>query len=41
MISHPFRLRLKLVVSMNLPADLTAAEADRLARFIQALPLVA
>jgi hypothetical protein len=41
MISHPFRLRPKLVVSMTLPSDLTGAEADRLAKFIQALPLVA
>jgi hypothetical protein len=38
MFSHPFRLRPTLVVSVQLPNDLTAHEADRLARFIQTLP---
>jgi hypothetical protein len=41
MFSHPFRLRPGLIISINLPNDLTIAEADRLARFIQALPLSA
>lgn len=38
LFSHPFRLRPDLIVSMNLPNDLTVQEADRLARFVQALP---
>jgi hypothetical protein len=38
MFSHPFRLRPKLIVALNLPEDLTAQEADRLAQFITALP---
>ena len=38
MFSHPFRLRPALVISVQLPNNLTAYEADRLARFIQTLP---
>ncbi|HXJ56482.1 MAG TPA: hypothetical protein VNU68_07460 [Verrucomicrobiae bacterium] len=38
LFSHPFRLRPDLIVSMNLPNDLTGQEADRLARFVQTLP---
>ena len=41
MFSHPFRLRPGLIIPVNLPNDLTMAEADRLARFIQTLPLSA
>ena len=39
MCSHTFRLREKLFISLTLPGDLLVREADRLARFIQALPL--
>jgi hypothetical protein len=35
---HEFQLRPHLQVSLNLPLDLTAPEADRLAGFIRTLP---
>ena len=38
-IRHSFNLRLGNVVTFTLPADLTKREADRLAAFIQTLPL--
>ena len=31
---HPFRLRQDLIVSIQLPKDLTGLEANRLARFM-------
>jgi hypothetical protein len=37
--SHSFRLRQQLMVTFNLPSDLTAREAERLALFVRALPL--
>jgi hypothetical protein len=39
MCAHSFRLRQDVTVSLNLPIDLSTREAERLARFIQALPL--
>lgn len=39
MLRHSYQLRLELSVSMDLPADLTPTEADRLAKFILTLPL--
>ncbi|HXJ56995.1 MAG TPA: hypothetical protein VNU68_10050 [Verrucomicrobiae bacterium] len=39
MHAHSFRLRQDVTVSLNLPIDLSTREAERLARFIQALPL--
>ena len=36
---HAFRLRPGLVLALNLPADLTPSEAERLARFVQTLPI--
>lgn len=38
LLEHRFRLRKELDVPLRLPADLTAAEAGRLAAFIQTLP---
>jgi hypothetical protein len=38
LVEHPFRLRKDLDVRLRLPADLTKAEAARLAAFIQTLP---
>jgi len=38
LVEHPFRLRKDLAVRLRLPADLTKAEATRLAAFIQTLP---
>lgn len=38
-ISYRFQLREGLLVDFALPEDVTAAEANRLARFITALPL--
>jgi hypothetical protein len=38
LVEHPYLLRKDLHVRLELPADLTAAEAARLARFIQTLP---
>jgi hypothetical protein len=35
---HRFRLRPDLIVSMELPSDLTATEAARLAAFVRTLP---
>jgi len=37
-IRHSFHLRLGMPVIFDLPADLTKAEAERLARFIRSLP---
>ena len=37
-VEHPYMLRKGMPVSFKLPADLTMAEAARLARFIQTLP---
>lgn len=34
LLSHPFNLRPDLEISINLPADLTAREAERLALFV-------
>jgi hypothetical protein len=39
MHAHSFRLRQDVTVSLNLPIDLSTREAERLARFIHALPL--
>ena len=41
LLEHHFRLRKELDVPLRLPADLTAAEAARLAAFIQTLPFEA
>ena len=38
LLEHHFRLRKELDVPLRLPADLTSAEAARLAAFIQTLP---
>lgn len=38
LVEHPYMLRRDLPVRFKLPVDLTAAEAARLARFIQTLP---
>jgi hypothetical protein len=38
-LHHSFHLRPGLQVTIDLPADLTDREADRLARFIQSLPV--
>lgn len=38
LVEHPYLLRKDLHVRLELPADLTAAEAARLAKFIQSLP---
>ncbi len=35
---HSFKLRSDLTIEIEVPSDFTVAEADRLARFIQALP---
>jgi hypothetical protein len=37
-IEHRFALRTDFTVHLDLPADLTPAEADRLSTFVQALP---
>lgn len=37
-IEHPYMLRKGMAVSFRLPADLTTAEAARLAKFIETLP---
>ncbi|KAF2989430.1 hypothetical protein OGR47_13460 [Methylocystis sp. MJC1] len=37
-LSHRFRLRLDETITINLPADLTQSEADRLANFVRTLP---
>lgn len=39
MLQHSFHLRAGVQVSIELPEDLTEREADRLARFIQSLPV--
>jgi hypothetical protein len=39
MLQHSFHLRAGLQIAMELPEDLTEREADRLARFIQSLPV--
>jgi transcriptional regulator with XRE-family HTH domain len=39
MLAHSFHLRPDLQVKIELPADLSEREADRLARFIQSLPV--
>jgi hypothetical protein len=38
LISDRYQLRPQSAVTINLPADLTKTEAERLARFIQSLP---
>ena len=38
LIGHSFQLRRDLPVEIELPADLTASEADRLASFIKTIP---
>ena len=38
MLPHDFRLRPELIVRFELPADLSAAEASRIAEFVKALP---
>jgi hypothetical protein len=38
-ITHQFNLRPGFVVSVKLPADFTAKEADRLGNFLKALPI--
>jgi streptomycin 6-kinase len=40
-VNHPFRLRPSKTVTLSLPTDLTAQEAQRLADFIKTLPLSA
>jgi len=37
-ITHSFHLRPDLTLELDLPADLTAQEAARIARFVEALP---
>ena len=39
MLQHSFHLRPDLQIRMELPSDLTEREADRLARFVQSLPV--
>lgn len=39
MLQHSFHLRPGFQVTIELPEDLTEREADRLARFIQSLPV--
>ena len=39
LVSHSYQLRQGLCVTLQLPADLTEREANRLARFIETLPL--
>lgn len=39
MLQHSFHLRAGLQIAIELPEDLTEREADRLARFIQSLPV--
>lgn len=39
MLQHSFHLRAGLQISIELPEDLTEREAERLARFIQSLPV--
>ena len=38
-ISHKFHLREELIVTIDLPTDLSDREAKRLARFIESLPM--
>jgi len=38
MLPHDFRLRPELIVRFELPADLSTAEASRIAEFVKALP---
>jgi hypothetical protein len=37
--AHPYCLRQGLTIQLNLPDDLTGAEATRLGEFIKTLPL--
>ena len=37
-LSHSFHLRPDLTLEIDLPADLTPKEAQRIARFVEALP---
>jgi hypothetical protein len=37
-IKHPYRLRADFIAQIELPADLTTREAERLAEFIKTLP---
>ncbi|QYE37045.1 hypothetical protein KZX46_21050 (plasmid) [Polymorphobacter sp. PAMC 29334] len=39
MLKHGFHLRTGVQVTIELPDDLTEREADRLARFVQSLPV--
>lgn len=39
MLQHSFHLRAGLQIAIELPENLTEREADRLARFIQSLPV--
>jgi hypothetical protein len=39
LISHSFNLRPDLEVTMNLPADLSTKEAERLSLFVRSLPM--
>jgi hypothetical protein len=38
LLEHRFRLRPDMVVPIELPADITAAEAERLSNFIHSIP---
>jgi hypothetical protein len=38
LVDHPFKLRKDLDICLQLPVDLTKAEATRLATFVQSLP---
>jgi len=38
-ITHPFPLRWTFVAHLEVPADLTAAEADRLAEWVRTLAI--
>ncbi|MEA3044783.1 MAG: hypothetical protein QOH47_2621 [Sphingomonadales bacterium] len=40
LVSHSFHLRPNLQVALQLPGDLTDKEADRLAKFVLALPMI-
>jgi len=39
MVDHHFHLRTDLQITLRLPSDLNEKEADRLAKFISALPI--
>lgn len=39
MLQHSFHLRAGLQITIELPGDLTDREAERLARFVQSLPV--